>query len=151
VKSSLLALFVVVTGVDATACGPGCRTISTRALPLVCEPTATFTGELHFDNAATFETFLEQQCAPSLTSDSRTALVSSVDFAQEGVFVAVDANAQPGRCIQKRAAAETDVCTDGLRVAFDDVVTDSGSCPGRWTVAFALSRDDLRTALAAAP
>ena len=52
----------------------------------------------------------------------------------------------------RRDLERAQVCSDGLKVYFDDTYGDADfGCAGpRWTVAFALPREDLRAALDAA-
>jgi len=134
-------------------CGPYCRDIQTRELDFNCEDGANrFTGELHFDRAATFETFLSQQCVPSFPATEIAALVDGIDWGTEAVFVAVGPpNVDGTRCVETREIERAQVCTDGLKVYFDDTYgnSDFGCAGPRWTVAFALSSDDLRAALEA--
>lgn len=131
----------------APACGRPCRQVTTTPVELECEPGAVFTGELHLDDAAVFESFLALECIPSASPDQVAAIVGSVDFLQDVVFVAVGTRAMQSRCIESRAAASVSACDDGLRVAFNDHLTGEPACVGLWTVAFALAREDMRAAL----
>lgn len=146
------ALFVVAAIAGLSSCGPPCRTIETRPLALECAQTSGFFGELHFDSEATFDTFLRQQC---LEGDDAAAdrVLASVDFTREAVFVARGNHALDStRCLESRELDEAQVCATGLKLYFDDVTREPELCPGtRWTVAFLLSREDLRAALDAAP
>jgi hypothetical protein len=144
----------VMVAAMAASCGLPCRSVSTRALELECEPLSPFRGEIHFDSAATFETFLLQDCLAEEGAEAQAAaLIGQVDFTTEAVFVASGAASldQGARCILERSVGDAEVCDDGLKVSFDDIETDGvAGCPSsKWTVAFALPRDELRAALAA--
>ena len=146
VRSIVVASSVV--AVASIACTP-CHTVETTPLAVECEQGANFTGELHFDSAATFRSFLSDRCLPTSGSEAVDDVVNSVDFTTEAVVVARGARAGTGRCIEERGTESVDVCEDGLRVVFDDVESgDVNSCGGQWTVAFSLPRSELRTALA---
>ena len=147
---ALLALAaVVVVGALAPSCGPACREIETRALSVSCDANAQFRGELHLDSRALYDTFLRDQCTPQAPNAEIEDAVSAVDFDSEAVFVASRPRDDNGvRCIASREVERVEVCEDGLRVTFLDDITDEPACPGRWTVAFALSRTDLRSAIA---
>lgn len=141
-------LGTVVVGVAlACGCGRPCRRIDVTPLPLACASTSSFFGELHFDDAATFESFLEIECLPDAEDAVVKDIVDSVDFTVDAVFVAVGDRAQTGRCIGERESDGVDVCEDGLRVGFSDVLRDEAACSGKWTVAFSLPRAELRAAL----
>jgi len=145
----------VLTFVSAgTACGPYCRPIEVRPLAVECEnlDIGQFQGELHFDSAPPFETFLSQQCMPNAAEDRLAQIVESVDFTREGVFVVAGRNnLDSTRCVETRELDDAEVCTNGLRVYFEDSYrsVDRGCPSGVWTVAFALSRADLAAALEA--
>lgn len=128
-----------------------CRPISTTELDLECENNAQpFTGELHFDSEATYDTFLSHQCIPNASAGAIDQQKDLIDFSQDAVFVAVGPSAiDADRCVEERELDSVSVCDSGLKVYFKDTYTDSEfGCPDiRWTVAFSLSRDDLRTAL----
>lgn len=136
-----------VTAPFMTSCGRPCRAITVTPLELQCETDAVYEGELHYDDAAVFESFLSQDCLPSSSPDQIAGLVDSVDFLTNAVFVAVGRRQVAERCVEERDAAAVQVCDDGLRVAFDDRLSTDAECLGRWTVAFALAREDLRAAL----
>jgi hypothetical protein len=140
-------LLVVAT---ASSCGPACRDVAIEPLDLECEENGEFSGELHFDSAASFDTFVAQQCLPSASTDEVEAVVDSVDFGARGVFVAKGPNsASTERCIVERDAERAQVCEDGLKVYFRDRTTnDDPDCTGTWTTAFTLAREDLRAVLA---
>ena len=70
------------------ACGTPCREIATRSLDFECAAVASFTGELHFDSRATFDTFLRQQCLPNAERAQADDIMDGVDFTTEAVFVA---------------------------------------------------------------
>lgn len=145
------ALLLVLLG--SAACGEPCRDVETRSLDFSCDVTRGFSGQLHFDSASTFETFLAQQCLPRGDDERAHALVESVDFSREAVFVAVGPHSlDPERCLAARRLSGCQVCESGLKVLFEDRFRDPGAgCPStRWTVAFALKREDLRAALDAA-
>lgn len=147
----LLALCVA--SVSAAGCGPPCRDIQTRPLDFACEATRGFSGELHFDSEATFETFLAQQCLSRSSDELAREIAASVDFTREAVFVAVGPlSLDQERCLESRELASCQVCEGGLKVLFQDATRDIGAvCPSTvWTVAFALKREDLRAALDAA-
>lgn len=148
------AAFGVALGVMAVlpgGCGPACRAVEARPLSLSCADASPFLGELHFDDAATFESFLELDCLQDADSVARGAVVRAVDFTTEAVFVAVGRRAQGARCLAARAAETVEVCDTGLRVGFDDeeegVESATDSCGGKWTVALALPRAELRAAI----
>jgi hypothetical protein len=142
-------LAVVVTVAISAACGEACRVITTKQLALTCSSTSDFEGEIHFDDSATFESFLLTDCLPDDTDAQRQEIVNSIDFTKNAVFVAVGARQDPGgsRCIADRQDDDVQVCDDGLRVDFNDKVTDDTQCQGKWTVAFSLPRAELRAAL----
>ena len=132
------------------ACAPPCQSISYRTIDLRCDPLVGFSGELHLDSRASFDTFLRTQC---LLPDDEMRIenaLEAVDFSREAIFVVVrPMNAANGNCLLERDVEEVEICDDGLNVIFtDDYYADPGACPnGNWTIAFALSRDDMRTAL----
>lgn len=138
--------FVVFVVVAAAACTP-CRRIETKPIELDCEGGAAFTGELHFDSADSYRSFLTDRCLPTSNSSEVEDLVDAVDFTVDAVFVARGARAGSLRCIEERATESVDVCDDGLHVVFDDVESGDASCGGSWTVAFALPREELRAAI----
>ena len=150
-----LALLGALACVVATlSCGRPCRAIAVTPVALACDAAAAFEGENHFDDRATFETFLESdECLPDADDAARAEVLESVDFLNDVVFVAVGDRGQTGaagevlRCIESRAADVVEVCDDGLRIAFADRVTDATPCPGKWTVAFQLPREEMRAAL----
>ncbi len=130
-----------------TSCGRPCRAIAVTPIELQCEADAVYEGELHYDDAAVFESFLSLECLPSWPPEQITAIVGSVDFLTSVVFVAVGRRQVQTRCVEQRDAAVVQVCDDGLRVAFDDRLSNDLECAGRWTVAFTLPREELRAAL----
>ena len=143
-----LAVCTLVAVGLAAGCGSGCRVIDVVEQPLLCDANATFVGENHFDDAATYESFLSGECLPNNTPADLDSRVSAVDFSVNAVFVAVGAkNLGTSRCITTRALDRVEACTDGMRVSFLDDLVEDAVCPGTWTVAFALSRADLRAAL----
>ena len=131
----------------APACGRPCRSVATTPLDLQCEPGAVYEGELHYDDAAVFESFLSLECLPSSSPQQIAAVVDGVYFGHDAVFVAVGRRQVQTRCVEERDAGSVEVCVDGLRVAFDDRLSNEPDCPGRWTVAFTIAREDLRAAL----
>jgi hypothetical protein len=137
----------------APGCGPFCRDVQTRELEFSCEDGANrFTGEIHFDRPTTFRTFLEQQCIPQSPQSFVDEIVDSVDWSTEAVFVAVGPpNVDATRCVDDRSLERAQVCSDGLKVYFADLYgqSDFGCSGPRWTVAFAMNRQDLRAALEA--
>ena len=114
-----LALLVLLA-----SCSPPCRTIAVAPLALICQDLSTFTGEVHFEERATFESFLSAECLPEATDAEITAILDSVNFAEDVVFVAVNNRAQAGRCLRTRVADGVEVCQDGLRISFSDGVVD---------------------------
>jgi len=150
--ASALAALVAVVVVEG-ACGAACRDVEATELREVeCESPPRFTGEIHFDNLATFDTFLRQQCMYTASDEVIDGILEKVDFTSEGVFVAVGPAAIDNtRCVTRRDLDSAAVCSDGLKVSFDDDYASAAEgCPGtRWTVAFSLAREDLRAALAA--
>ena len=141
-------LWVGACAVATLSCGRPCRAIAVQAVDVGCQSTGTFNGELHFDDVPTFEAFLESdQCLPDAVDGERAAVVESVDFLNNALFVAVGARAQLGRCIEDRKADVVEVCDDGLRIAFSDRVTDASPCGDKWTVAFQLPREEMRAAI----
>lgn len=149
---SLARLLAATTGALAlSSCVAPCRAIEVRPLELECDPSSLFTGELHFDSEATFDTFLRQEC---LVGDGEAdRVLASVDFTTEAVFVARgNHRLDETRCLARRQLDEAQVCATGLKLYFADEDLVSDTCPGtRWTVAFVLAREDLRAALDAAP
>ncbi|MBI1947387.1 MAG: hypothetical protein HYS27_16960 [Deltaproteobacteria bacterium] len=149
------ALAVVVVGaagallaLAAPGCGRPCRAVATTPIDLQCEAGAVYEGELHYDDAAVFESFLSLECLPSSSPEQIAAVVGAVDFTNDAAFVAVGRRLVQTRCVEARDAATVEVCDGGLRVSFDDRLSNAvDDCPGRWTVAFSLARDDLRAAL----
>jgi hypothetical protein len=139
----------------ATACGAPCRDIEVRTLALECSAASTFAGELHFDSAAPFDTFLREEClvgeAPPAGDVAIDVVVQSVDFSTRGVFLAAGPRALRGRCLQARELDTAQVCGNGLKLYFlDEYRAEGGNCPNtRWTVAFSLPREELRAALEA--
>lgn len=131
----------------APACGRPCRPAVTTTLDLQCEPGSVYQGELHYDDAAVFESFLSLECLPTSSPEQIAAVVGGIDFSHEAVFVAVGPRLVQTRCVESRDIASVEVCADGLRVSFDDQLSNATVCPGRWTVAFTIAREDLRAAL----
>lgn len=147
--AALAAVAACVGGVtNVASCGPACRPIEFSLIDLECENNAQFRGELHLDSRAVYDTFLRDQCIASATEGQIEALRDDVDFARDAVFVASRARDEQLRCIVERAVEDVEVCDTGLRVTFVDKTSTDPVCPGRWTTAFSLSRDDLRTAIA---
>lgn len=134
-----------------SSCGAPCRGIDTRPLELECAATSTFTGELHVDSEATFDTFLRQDCLAGNDAEADRVL-ASVDFRTEAVFVARGSHRVTNeRCLESRDLDEAQVCTTGLKLYFLDEERSPEGCPStQWTVALVLSRDDMRAALEAA-
>lgn len=144
---------VLVVGLSAVACFD-CRPVQTRDLGVSCSPAASFRGELHFDSADTWRTFLTDRCLFDATDTEVDAAVAAVDFTSEAVFIARGARASVSRCLVVRNVESVDVCSDGLKIIFDDDESGDQACPGDWTISFALPREQLRAALdadAAAP
>lgn len=151
VRWSLIAVGVLALAPGHAACGRPCRPITVAPLELQCDADAFYEGELHYDDAAVFESFLSQDCMPSASPEQVAAIVGGVDFLANVVFVAVGPRQVAGRCVERRDAALVQACDDGLRVAFDDRLSTDEECVGRWTVAFSLAREDLRAALGEGP
>lgn len=147
-SSSGLTVLLLLWLLGLSACGEPCRGIETRALDFECSPLSSFTGELHFDSAAPFDTFLRQQC---LDGDDAEAdrILASVDFTREAVFVARGSKRVTAeRCLESRGLDEAQVCATGLKVTFRDRESGPDACSaGLWTVAFVLEREDMRAAL----
>lgn len=137
---------IVALVVTSLGCGRPCRKIAVTPVQLRCQSASTFSGELHFDDRATFESFLTAECLPDATDGEVAAVLDAVDFLADVVFVAVDDRAQVGRCLETRTPEVVEVCQDGLRVSFGDNITDALDCPGKWTVAFTLPRAEMRAA-----
>ncbi|MFZ9888720.1 MAG: hypothetical protein ACO3JL_14565 [Myxococcota bacterium] len=107
-------------------------------------------GELHFDSAGTYDTFLRHEC--DIADDVTVmTMLQEVDFAREAVMVSRGPLAMSqSRCLATRELDEVWVCDGGLKIAYTDEERTDGLCPeGRWIVAFALPRAELRAALAA--
>jgi hypothetical protein len=138
----------VVAGVAVAvgACAD-CRNVETRELGIECNADASFQGELHFDSAGTYRTFLSDRCLPGEDAAAIDAIVGDVDFGTEAVFVARGARAGVSRCIEARAAETVEACGEGLKIVFDDVESADPVCPGDWTIALAMPRQELRSAL----
>jgi hypothetical protein len=147
VRIALVVSVVVV--VVATVVGGcfDCRPVTTRDLGLECSAASTFRGELHFDSAETWRSFLTDRGLFDASAEQVDAAVAAVDFSREAAFVARGARAGVARCLEVRAVETVDACGDGLRILFDDTQTGSVECPGDWTISLALSRADLRSAL----
>jgi hypothetical protein len=128
------------------ACQP-CHTVQARALPLECAPSSTFVGELHFTDATAFRSFLTDRCLGVADVAAVDALVDAVDFSTDAVVVARGARAGSARCVAQRNVDSAAVCDDGVHVAFDDAVTNAQPCPGDWTIALTIARDELRAAI----
>jgi hypothetical protein len=143
VRSLVVATVVVVA---ASACTP-CRRIETTPIALDCAQRAAFSGELHFDSAGSFRSFLSDRCLLDSSDDEIDGFVDDIDFSKDAVFVARGARAGSLRCIQERDAESVDVCDDGLHIAFADEESADASCGGSWTVAFVLPREELRAAI----
>lgn len=143
-----LLTLVALAAIAGASCGRPCRGIATVPIDLACDGLGTFTGELHFDDRATFETFLAgAQCIPDATDEQRAAIAGSVDFLTNVAFIAVGDRAQLGRCIEAREADAVEVCDDGLRIAFADRISDDTACGGKWTIALQVPRAEMRAAL----
>ncbi len=125
-----------------------CRRIETRALDFECAATASFRGELHLDSEATWRSFLTDRCLPDAAAAEIDAHVKSVDFDVDAVVAARGERLSNGRCIARRAPESVDVCSEGLRVIFDDVETSVETCvASSWTVILVVARSDLRDAI----
>jgi hypothetical protein len=127
-----------------------CRPLAVRPLALACSSSSTFLGELHFTDADSFRSFLIDRCLGAANAErvvEADAVVAAVDFGVDAVIVARGGRAGVGRCVEERAVVEASVCDDGVRIAFDDTVTNANPCPGNWTVALVLPRDELRSAV----
>ena len=151
-RLSLLLLGLIATVALGPSCAGNCRVVDVRPLDLTCGEVA-LEGEIHFDSAAAFETFLTDQCIPEADDVEVASIVDGVDFSRDAVWVGVRRNAiDESRCIENRQLEATEVCDNGLRVSFVDVLRDDAGdvCTGRWTVAFVIPRDELLAALDAA-
>ncbi len=133
-------------GVTLPACS-SCRFVAHKTLPLDCAVASSFRSELHFFEADTFRSFLTDRCLGVDAAETADRLVRQVDFAVDAVLVARNTRAATQRCIEQRDVGGVEVCDDGVRVYFEDSVTAEDVCPGDWTVAIALSRNDLKVAL----
>lgn len=132
------------------ACERPCEPVAFRKVELRCDPVVGFSGEAHFDSRANFETFLRSQCLLPGEEARIADTLAEVDFRREVVFVAVrPMDTGVGACLLDRQVNDVEICEDGLNVIFDDeYFADGDTCPnGNWTIAFVLSRDDMRTAL----
>ncbi len=141
---------LVVIAVSAAVVFGGCfdcRPVTTRDLALACSAASTFRGELHFDSAETWRSFLTDRCLFGDDAAGIEDAVAAVDFSREAVFIARGARAGVARCLEARGVESVDACGDGLRVLFVDDESGDANCPGDWMVSFALSRADLRSAL----
>ena len=146
----LVALAVLVAA-GLLSCAP-CRSVEARALDFACAPNA-FTGEIHLDSGAVFESFLGDRCLPDATPEEilEIVAVAAVDFQRDAVLVSSGLRSGLGRCVATRKADSVAVCSDGLRIIFDDTLADidEAACSGTWTVAVVLPRTELRAALQA--
>ncbi len=142
------AVSMLVSTSSMVAC-LNCRPATTRPLNIDCAVDSTWRGELHLDSAATWRSFLTDQCLIGEAPEVIDAMVDAVDFTSEAVVVARGPRAGVSRCLEAREVETVDICETGVRVVFDDVESGEEVCPGDWTVAFALPRDDLRSALLA--
>ncbi len=138
--------FLVFTLVLVVACSP-CRRIETTPVEIDCTANSDFVGELHFDTAGSYRSFLSDRCLTDAAPAEIDALVAAVDFTQQAVFVARGVRQGISRCIQTREAENVDVCDDGLRVVFLDEESRDETCGGLWTVALVLPREELRAAI----
>ena len=108
-RLSLLLLGLIATVAWVPSCGGNCRAVNVRQLDLICGE-AALEGEIHFDSAAAFETFLTDQCIPSADDAEVAALVDDVDFSRDAVWVGVRRNAiDESRCIENRQVEATEV------------------------------------------
>ncbi len=147
------ALVMGLLGLSLASCGPVCRPADVSELDFECDPTASFTGEIHLDSRASLDTFLSQECMQNADEAVIEEIVDSIDFTQDAVFIAVGPDfLDNSRCLESRELDDVQVCSNGLKVLFDDAFRTSDTpCPGtRWTVAFSIDRGDLRAALDAA-
>lgn len=136
----------------SVGCGSQCEEADARPLDFVCDSPPNFIGELHFDSAPAFDTFLRQQCLYISGRDEQIdAIMASVDFSTEAVFVAVGpAEIEDNRCLRSRELEAVETCTDGVRVYFEDdiIQLDGIDCAtGRWTVAFVMDKAALLESL----
>jgi hypothetical protein len=144
----LIAFACVVVAAATMSCARPCRSIAVERLALECQTGGTFNGEIHFDDVPTFEAFLESdQCLPEAVDEERAAVVDSVDFLNNALFIAVGTKGQLQRCIEEREADLVEICDDGLRISFADRISDELPCDGKWTVAFQLPREEMRAAI----
>lgn len=147
VRSIVASVVVVVTAsAGLGACSP-CRRIETTRLELDCAANVDFSGEIHLDTAGSYRSFLSDRCLTEADDAAIDALVDDVDFTTQAVFVARGARQGFSRCIEDRQADTVDVCDDGLRIVFRDDESGDPTCAGDWTVAFVLSREELRAAI----
>lgn len=141
--SAVLAVGAVV------GCDADCRAIEARPIAVECADTSSFMGELHFDDRATWQSFLSLNCLPGAELEVLEDLVNAVDFTDEVAFVAVGTRGQSGRCITERSADTVEVCAAGLRIGFRDEESEDAPCAGKWTAGLAVPRAEMRAALAA--
>jgi hypothetical protein len=145
---AFLIVSVVISAAMSSSC-LDCRPTAARTLAVDCVTDASWRGELHLDSAATWRSFLVDRCLVGEPPEVIDEWVRAVDFTQEAVVVAKGARGSVSRCLEAREVETVDVCDSGVRVLFEDVESGEQVCPGDWTVAFALPRDDLRSALLA--
>lgn len=124
-----------------------CRPVQPRDLGIDCAALAAFRGEIHLDSADTWRSFLSDRCLTESSAADIDAVVDAVDFAVEAVFVARGVRSGIARCLESRKVESVDACGDGLKVIFEDQESGDVVCPGDWTIAFALPRAELRSAL----
>ena len=130
-----------------SSCDVECREAPAEPFEVACDDQSGFFGELHFDRAATFRSFLTAEC---LANDSErvNAIVDAVDFSQDGVVFMRGIGNLNGECLKMRDAKSVEVCGSGLRVSFEDEVASGEDCLSNiWTIAFSMPRSELRAAL----
>ncbi len=130
------------------ACAIPCRPVEHRVLDLQCPENARPTGENHFDSSSTMQTFLEVDCG--LSEEQALSFLGQIDFSREAVFVAAQERTITDSCIRDRNVIDTQICDDGLRVFFEDVLQDIATqgCPSsHWAVAVVMPREEMRAVL----
>jgi hypothetical protein len=125
--------------------------VEARELGLACSASSAFRGEVHFESAATYLSFLRDECLIDADDNDVDAALADVDFSSEAVFFASGTKDQgPDEpCLNERRFGQAQVCQGHLRVFFDDDFVAAGeSCVnGAWFMAIAMPRGELRAAL----
>ena len=145
---TLSAILVLLSASFMFSCGGECRDIEFTPVEFECDIASAFIGEIHFDRAAIFETFLNDECLPGAAPERIAEIAALVDFDRDAIVVARGANSLNDECLAEREINNAQVCRAGLRFDFEDVISEDAVCETPvWNIAFTLARADLRAAL----